>query len=271
MVRYPAVAGQFYAGKEASLRREVEACFNSPIGPGHLPKLEAGPRKIVGAVVPHAGLVYSGPVAAHVYSALAEDGFPDTFIIIGPNHNGIGAGVAITEEDFETPFGLVEVDKGITSKMHGIIDNDPVSHRFEHSIEVQLPFLQYIKRDIKIVPISMGLQDYDTAVDTAKAIKKAIVGRNVCIIASSDLSHYIPPQKALEQDTKVIDKILALDPKGMFDIVTSNEITMCGYGPVMTMLLSCGGKEARLLKYANSGDVRPMDTVVGYAGMIVTK
>jgi len=271
MVRYPAVAGQFYAGKEASLRREVEACFNSPIGPGHLPKLEPGPRNIVGAVVPHAGLVYSGPVAAHVYAALAKDGFPGTFVILGPNHNGIGAGVATTDEDFETPFGLVKIDHEIVAKLKGAVDNDPVSHRFEHSIEVQLPFLQYIDRDIRIVPISMGFQDYETAVDTAKAVKKAIAGRDVCIIASTDFSHYIPPEKARELDTKVIEKILALDPKGMYNTVTTNDVSMCGYGPVMTMLLSCGGKGAKLLKYANSGDVHPMDTVVGYAGIIVTK
>ena len=253
------------------MRREVEACFNSPIGPGHLPKLESGPRNIVGAVVPHAGLVYSGPVAAHVYAAMATDGFPDSFVIIGPNHNGIGAGVATTVEDFETPFGIVRIDQDIVSKLKGVVDNDPVSHRFEHSIEVQLPFLQYIKRDIKIVPISMGFQDYQTAADTAKAIKKAIAGRDVCIIASTDFSHYIPPEKARQLDAKVIEKILALDPKGMYDTVTSNDVTMCGYGPVMTMLLSCEGKVVKLLKYANSGDVHPMDTVVGYAGMIVTK
>jgi AmmeMemoRadiSam system protein B len=271
MVRYPAVAGQFYAGKEASLRREVEACFNSPIGPGHLPKLESGPRNIVGVVVPHAGLVYSGPVAAHVYAALAKDGFPETFVILGPNHNGIGAGVATTDEDFETPFGIVSIDREITSKLKGVVDNDPVSHRFEHSIEVQLPFLQYIKRDIKIVPISMGFQDFETAVDTAKAVKKAIAGKDVCIIASSDFSHYIPPEKARQLDAMVIEKILALDPKGMYSTVTSNDISMCGYGPVMTMLLICEGKQAKLLKYANSGDVHPMDTVVGYAGIIVTK
>ena len=253
------------------MRREVEACFNSPIGPGHLPKLESGPRSIVGAVVPHAGLVYSGPVAAHVYAALAQDGFPDAFVIIGPNHNGIGAGVATTEEDFETPFGVVSIDRDITSKLKGVVDNDPISHRFEHSIEVQLPFLQYIKRDIKIVPISMGFQDYDTAADTAKAVKKAIVGKDVCIIASSDFSHYIPPEKARQLDNKVIEKIIALDPKGVYDTVTLNDISMCGYGPVMTMLLGCEGKQAKLLRYANSGDVHPMDTVVGYAGIIVTK
>jgi hypothetical protein len=271
MVRYPAVAGQFYAGKEASLRREVEACFTSPIGPGHLPTLRSGARKIVGAVVPHAGLVYSGPVAAHVYAALAEDGFPDTFVIIGPNHNGIGAGVATTLEDFETPFGVVSIDQDIASKLKGVVENDPVSHRFEHSIEVQLPFLQYIKRDIKIVPISMGFQDYETAVETDKTVRKAIAGHDVCIIASTDFSHYIPPEKARQLDTKVIERILALDPKGMYDTVAANDVSMCGYGPVMTMLLSCEGKEAKLLKYANSGDVHPMDTVVGYAGIVITK
>jgi len=253
------------------LRREVEACFNSPIGPGHLPKLGSGPRNIVGAVVPHAGLVYSGPVAAHVYDAMAKDGFPDTFVIIGPNHNGIGAGVATTTEDFETPFGVVSIDQDMASKMKGVISNDPVSHRFEHSIEVQLPFLQYIKRDIKIVPISMGFQDYETAVETAKAIRKAVAGRDVTIIASTDFSHYIPPERARQLDAMVIEKILAIDPKGMYDAVTSNDVTMCGYGPVLAMLLSCEGREAKLLRYANSGDVHPMETVVGYAGMIVTR
>lgn len=253
------------------MRREVEACFNSPIGPGHLPKLESGPRKIVGAVVPHAGLVYSGPVAAHVYDAMARDGFPDTFVIIGPNHNGIGAGVATTGEDFETPLGVVSIDHEITSKLKGVICDDPIPHRFEHSIEVQLPFLQYIKPDIKIVPISMGFQDYETAVETAKAIREAIAGKDVTVIASSDFSHYIPPEKARQLDTKVIEKILALDAKGMYGAVTSNDVTMCGYGPVMTMLLTCDGREAKLLRYANSGDVHPMDTVVGYAGVIVTR
>ena len=179
--------------------------------------------------------------------------------------------MATTEEDFETPFGVVSIDREIVSKLRGVVDNDPVSHRFEHSIEVQLPFLQYIKRDIKFVPISMGFQDYETAVETAKAIKKAVTGHDVCVIASTDFSHYIPPEKARQLDTKVIDKILALDPKGMYNMVTSNDVSMCGYGPVMAMLLSCGGKQARLLKYANSGDVHPMETVVGYAGIIVSK
>ncbi|MCK4444781.1 MAG: AmmeMemoRadiSam system protein B, partial [Thermoplasmata archaeon] len=136
-MRYPAVAGQFYSGNPEELRRQVEKCYTSPIGPGEISELKDGPRSIVGAVCPHAGFMYSGPVAAHVFGALAKDGFPETFIIIGPNHTGMGAMVATTVEDFSMPMGVVRVDLDLAEKMvQGIISDDLLAHRGEHSLEV---------------------------------------------------------------------------------------------------------------------------------------
>jgi AmmeMemoRadiSam system protein B len=126
-MRHPAVAGQFYSSKEATLRQEIERAFRSPIGPGEPPTPQVGPGRIVGAVCPHAGYMFSGPVAAHVYGAIAREGLPDTFVIIGPNHHGIGAGVALTTEDFGTPLGVAKVDRDIAAKLRGLVDDDPMA------------------------------------------------------------------------------------------------------------------------------------------------
>ena len=270
MVRQAAVAGQFYSSRGPSLRAEVERCFLSPIGPGKLPPHpHDGPRKIVGAMVPHAGLVYSGPVAAHAYCAIAKDGLPEVFVVIGPNHHGVGKGVATTDEDFDTPMGRVKVDKEIVSKLKGVVELDRSAHVYEHSIEVQLPFLQYLDPNISFVPIAMAFQDYDTAVELAKSVRKAAEGRDVMILASSDMSHYVTPHQAKVDDTKVLDKVLNLDAKGVYDAVRKYDVSMCGYGPTMAMILASEGKSAKLLKYANSGDVQAMDRVVAYASVAV--
>jgi AmmeMemoRadiSam system protein B len=226
-------------------------------------------RSIVGAVVPHAGLQYSGPVAAHVYSALAKEKMPRAFIIIGPNHRGVGSGVAVAGEDFQTPFGVMRLDKEIASRIRGVAEEDRAAHAYEHSLEVQLPFLQYIFPEAMVVPIAMGFQDLETAKELAKEIRKAVEGKDVAILASSDMSHYISPAAAKKQDSKLIEKVLALDAKGVEDVIQRYDISACGYGPIMTMLLSCGGKKAELLRYATSGDVAPMDEVVGYAGIVI--
>ncbi len=153
-MRYPAVAGQFYEGSKEGLTKQIESCFLHSLGPGEIPSLQNGPREIKGAVMPHAGYMFSGPVAAHVAAALAKDGFPETFIIMGPKHRGIGSPIAITTEPFSTPLGTVEIDLELAKELHtGVIDDDLTAHREEHSIEVQLPFLQYIKPDIKFVPL----------------------------------------------------------------------------------------------------------------------
>ncbi len=134
---------------------------------------------------------------------------------------------------------------------------------------MQLPFLQYLDPNINFVPISMAFQDYETAVEVAKSVRKAMEGRDVMILASSDFSHYVPPDQAKLDDTKVMDKIIDLDAKGVYDTVRKYDVTMCGYGPIMTMLLASEGKSAKLLKYANSGDVQAMDRVVAYASVAV--
>ncbi|UCE75001.1 MAG: MEMO1 family protein [Methanomassiliicoccales archaeon] len=269
-MRYPAVAGQFYEGREDALRKQIEECFLHSLGPGEIPKLNDGERKIKGAVVPHAGYMFSGPVAAHVCAALASDGFPETFIIIGPKHSGFGSPVAITTEEFKTPLGNVAIDMELAKKLHtGVIDDDITAHRSEHSIEVQLPFLQYIKPNIKFVPLCIGHQTYRMAREIGGIISKAIEGKDVVVLASTDFSHYVPKEIAEKKDMKAIEAIINLDAKSLYKTVDKLKISMCGYGPVMTMIEAVGGKKASLLKYSTSGDVMDMRDVVGYGAVVV--
>ena len=272
-MRRPSVAGQFYAGDEQSLRKQVETCFLGPLGPGKIPKVNPiRQNRVLGGVSPHAGYVYSGMVAAHLYARIAEDGFPQTFVILGPNHTGRGSGMAISTEDFETPFGTVKVDKDLAKALRkDIIDVDDEAHRFEHSIEVQLPFLQYFRTSFKFVPICMGFQDYDSAVSVGKTIRDAIKGRDVVVIASTDMSHYVAKDVARKKDGMALDAIKAMDSKGLFRTVEDQDISMCGYGPVIAMMTSCAGGRATLLKYATSGDVTPMREVVGYSAVVIEK
>lgn len=269
-MRAPAVAGKFYPLSERQTLEEIGKLFESSYG--EIPELNGdGKRSIVGAVVPHAGYVYSGPVAVFTYAALAEDGFPETFVIIGPNHHALGAPVAVTSEDFQTPLGKMQIDHEILDNMDSVVVDDPMAHRYEHSIEVQLPFIQYFSEETKIVPIAMAAQDYETAKEVAEELKQAIEGKDVVILASTDFSHYIPAPEARRLDQAVIDKILALDAEGLYDAVIRKDVSMCGYGPVMVMMLACGAKQASLLKYGNSGDVTPMRDVVGYASLVLTR
>lgn len=269
-MRYPAVAGQFYSGTKEALVEEIEACYMSPIGPGELPQSPDGGRTIKGMVVPHAGYVFSGPVAAHAYRALAQDGFPKTFVVIGPNHSGMGSPVALTTQDFLTPLGEVEVDKELASELVklGVVD-DILAHRYEHCVEVQLPFLQHISTDFRFVPITMMDQEFKTARELGGTLGNAIAGKDVIVVASTDFSHYVPRNVAQTKDHEVIQKILSLDPQGMIKVVAKRNVSMCGYGPVVAMLTAVGGKQAELLKYATSGDVRPMSEVVGYGALII--
>lgn len=271
-IRYAAVAGQFYAGDSVGLASEVRDCYTSRVGPGSVPEpVKGGPRRIRGGVVPHAALLYSGPVAAHFYSAMARDGLPETVIIVGVNHHGTGTGVALTEHDFETPLGLARIDKELAAGFKGtIVENDITAHRYEHSLEVQLPFLLSLNKDIKILPIVMRNMDPKTAQETGRAIEKASQGRDVVIIASTDFSHYVSQATAARQDKLAIDKILSLDAKGLLGVVRKHKISMCGYGPTMAMLHAMGkDSKPRLLKYATSGDITPMPDVVGYASIVI--
>lgn len=222
-------------------------------------------------MVPHAGLVFSGPVAAHVYSEMAADGMPEAVVIIGPNHTGYGKAISASSEDFETPLGVVRSDREIVARLRGVVEIDRAAHMYEHSLEVQLPFLQYLDPEVKVVPIVMGRQDLLMARETAKVLREACAGKDVLYLASSDLSHYLPAEAAREKDQKVLERILKMDAEGVFEVVRRNDISMCGYGPVATMLMACGGTRSRLLHYGNSGDVRPMADVVGYAAAVVER
>jgi len=271
-MRHPAVAGQFYAGDEKTLRAQIERCFTGPLGPGKVPKL--GPRKgeVIGAVSPHAGYMYSGMVAAHTYARIVEDGFPKTFVIIGPNHTGLGSGIATMRDDWETPLGVAKVDKELAKEIRrDLVDEDPTAHAQEHSIEVQLPFLQYFSNDFTFVPICMGFQDLDSAVSVGNTIAKAIKGKDVVVIASTDMSHYVSPMLAKKKDSMALEAVKAMDSGALYDVVRDQNISMCGYGPVIATMTACAGGKATLLKYANSGEVHPMAQVVGYASVVITK
>lgn len=273
-LREPAVAGQFYPGRKSELIEEITRCFKGPLGPGDSePPKRIEKRTIVGAVAPHAGYVYSGQVAAHLYRKLWSQERPATVVILGPNHTGYGAGLAVTKEDFMTPLGVVRTDRELVSKLvdDGFTE-DYVAHVYEHSIEVQLPFIQYIGWESTIVPICVGIHDYDELKDAGRKLGKAIQGRNdVLVIASSDMSHYVPARVAKELDGKAINAILSLDSKKLYETIFSNNITMCGFGPAIIMMEAVRGTKATLLKYATSGDVHPMRDVVGYASITIER
>ncbi len=266
-VRDPAVAGQFYPKKEDELLTEVKS---------HL-SLETKKEDVLGIISPHAGYKYSGEVAGSVYSQI---NIPETVIIIGPNHTGLGKRMAIlTQGIWSTPLGRVEVDQVLSKKILEIcpeIQEDHLAHKEEHSLETQLPFLQYFENQIKIVPICLmrlGLEECEILGNTIlKALN--VLKRQVLIIASSDMTHFESQENAKEKDFKAINKVLDLDPKGLFEIVRSNQISMCGVVPVMVMLICClglGATRAQLVNYKTSGDVcGDLDNVVGYAGMVIS-
>lgn len=279
-MRPPVVAGQFYAGTRSELIEQIEWCYTHPHGPGKVPRMRAGPRRLVGLVSPHAGYMYSGPVAAHGFTYMAQDGMPSSIVIIGPNHRGVGSGVSIiTSGKWSTPLGEVQIDEALSKAIKqtsDIIDVDMVAHAYEHSLEVQLPFLQHLfGNKFKIVPICIMLQDIKTSKEVGNAIAKASGGKDVVIIASTDFTHYESQSSATTKDHKAIDKILALDPEGLIRTVEEEAITMCGYGPVSAMLQAAtklGAKKAKLLKYATSGETAgPMAQVVGYGSIAVSR
>ena len=285
-IRLPTVAGLFYAADRESLRQEIENCFKHKLGPGEIPKpIKDGPKRVRGLVVPHAGYIYSGPVAAHAYAFLAKDGKPNTVIILGPNHSGVGAFFAVSiAKKWRTPLGDISVDRDLAKRLIEacpLLVADEEAHRFEHSIEVQLPFLQYLyDEEFRLVAISMLKQDLDTAKKLGTAIAQVIkeyinAGKHVVILASTDFTHYEPQEKANFKDQKAIEAILKLDPELLWRRYLEYHMTMCGIGPVLTMLYACKQLECDttvLLKYATSGDVTgDYASVVGYSSIAVLK
>ena len=283
-IRKPAVSGQFYEGEKNRLNDRIKECFLEERGVKTLPELKKGDKDIIGVVVPHAGYIYSGAIATHSYNMITSNGFADTFILIGPNHTGIGSGVSImTEGEWETPLGKIPINTPIAKQLCiDIIDNDETAHIHEHSLEVQLPFLQFCSKnkEFDFVPITMGMQDIDTSKEVGMIISNVVKNsdKKIIMIASSDFSHAgfnyasMPPEGlrvdkfAEKQDKLAIEKILEMNPEGLIDTVHKNNITMCGYGPIAAMLTtanSLNAKNVELLKYGTSYEVQPSSSCVG--------
>lgn len=276
-IRRPCQAGAFYPASKDELVKSIEDCFLTSLGPGRKPSVNIdGKREVKGIVSPHAGYIYSGPIAAHSYTALAEDGKPDLAVLIGPNHTGVGSGVSLMSEGvWETPLGRLEIDKAAAERISAssdIIDIDELAHTYEHSIEVQIPFLQYLYGlEIKIVPICMMLQDLETSIEVGAAIYKGLNNIDYVIIASTDLTHYEPQVEAKEKDKEVIKQIIDLDEDGLHSVLTRFNISMCGYGPVTAFIKAMklsNIHNVKLLKYGTSGDVTgDTSSVVGYVAV----
>jgi AmmeMemoRadiSam system protein B len=277
IIRYPTVAGSWYAGTQNSLRRQLEDLFTHRLGPQSIPSVaEDGPRDIVGLVVPHAGYMASGPVAAHAYHSLAQDGKPDVIVIFGPNHTGRGSALSIMNEGvWRTPLGDVKVDAETANQIlqaSDIIDVDERAHSHEHSIELQLPFLQYLYGSgFRFVPICFMMQDLMSSREVGKAVAKALKGKNGLVIASSDMTHYEPQERAEKKDRLAIDDVLRMDEEKYYHTVESYGISTCGYGPTIAAITASkelGAKKAELLCYGTSGDVLgDRSAVVGYASI----
>ena len=273
-IRQPAVAGRFYPGSAQRLRAEVETFTTAPATTAQIasePKIAAK-----GCVVPHAGYMYSGAVAGAVYRRLD---LPRRTIILCPNHTGKGEPLAIMSDGaWRTPLGDIAIDSELAESLKAtmpMLDEDPEAHRFEHALEVQLPFLQLLKPGIQFVPIAIGTSNFDalTALGNTIALALSNVLEPVLVIASSDMNHYESDSVTRVKDRRAIDQILALDPRGLRDTVREGNISMCGYGPATIMLTAArrmGATKAELIRYATSGDVSgDRDMVVGYAGIAV--
>lgn len=258
-MRHPRVAGSFYPSNPESLLAMLKE-YTEP----------AKDESVIACVSPHAGYVYSGRTAGRVHSLLPD---ADTFVILGPNHTGYGLPVAVSVDTWLTPLGEVEVDKEFIEAMPRIIvDVDENAHRYEHSLEVQIPFLQYLHEDFKIVPICLGLQDEETAREVAEEILEAEekTGRRIVVVASSDMHHYLPDEECRRLDEKVIDSILSMDVKKYYETIYKLQASVCGYGCIAVAMNYAREKGARaeLVDYSTSGDVADRSAVVGYAGIV---
>lgn len=276
-IRKPAVAGTFYAATPDGVVGQLEWSYRHRIGPGDVPEVDpSGPREIVALVIPHAGYMASGPVAAHAYGALARDGLVDTAVIVGPNHTGYGASVSVwTSGAWATPLGDARVDEDAAGLLvGGTIRSGESAHIYEHSVEVQVPWLQHLYgAAIRIVPVAVLAQDADTARELGEALSR--LEGNLVLIASTDFTHYEPQENAIHKDGDVIEAIESLDSDEMYRRLGIHNCSMCGYGPVAAVLHAArlrGATRAELLKYATSGDViGDYSRVVGYASIALRR
>ena len=274
-IRTPAVAGMFYPGEKNKLTELIQDCFIHPFGPGK--NQEKKQSKIFGVICPHAGYVYSGPIACNSINSISSES-PELFIIVGPNHWGIGRSVATMKDcKWETPLGSVEVDSESAeeiSKLSQFIESDYFSHTREHSLEVQIPILQQTFSNFKILPISLINQSKEIAHDVGLAMSKIAKKKNTMIIGSSDFTHYESNDFAHEQDMALIEPILEMNVEEFYDVLQKRKVTVCGYGAIASTMIACkelGATKGELLRYATSGDVTgDTSSVVGYWSIVFT-
>ncbi|HZP23986.1 MAG TPA: AmmeMemoRadiSam system protein B [Terriglobales bacterium] len=270
-IRQPAVAGRFYPANPQRLRAEVQSYTAPSTAP------DAGPSiRAIGCVVPHAGYMYSGHVAGAVYRRLE---LPQRVVILCPNHTGMGEPLAIMSQGaWHTPLGDAPIDEELAAELKRrmpLLSEDDAAHRSEHALEVQLPFLQLLAPGFQFVPIAVGTGNFEVLSALGIALGNLLAQRRepVLVIASSDMNHYESDSVTRVKDRRAIDQVLALDPRGLYDIVHDANISMCGYGPTVAMLTAArklGAGQAELIRYATSGDVSgDKDMVVGYAGIAV--
>jgi MEMO1 family protein len=266
-IRTPAVSGRFYPRRADELIRDIHR---------YMPEDDSRRRAAIGCIAPHAGYMFSGHVAGAVYSRLE---IPQRCVILCPNHTGMGVPLAVmARAAWQTPMGTVEADTGLGADLmrrFPSLKEDSSAHRSEHAIEVQLPFLQARRRDLSFLPIALGTSNFEVLTELGAALSDAILAQTdqVLIIASSDMNHYESDAITRVKDHKAIDRILALDARGLWEVVMNEDVGMCGFGPAIAMLTAAqrlGATTAELIRYATSGDVSgDRDQVVGYAGIIV--
>jgi MEMO1 family protein len=270
VVRHPAVAGKFYPGSASDLRAEASAYLSSS------KSINESRLRAVGCIAPHAGYMYSGHVAGAVFARIE---IPCRCIVMCPNHTGVGRALAIMSQgSWETPLGKVPIDSGLAESLKRqfpALEEDSAAHRAEHAAEVELPFLQIRQPELTFVPIALGTGRFEILEQLGRALGQVIARQSdpVLIVASSDMNHYEPDAVTRAKDHRAIERILTLDARGLFDVVTQQNISMCGFGPAVAMLTAArelGARSAELVKYATSGDVSgDRDMVVGYAGVVV--
>jgi len=267
MVRRPAVAGYFYPRKADELRSTIKGMVDP----------RAKKEKARAVVSPHAGIIYSGPVAGAVYSSVV---LPELFVILGPSHRGQRSVFAIMEKgSWQTPLGEVPIDPTLAEgllRRSSLVRVEDSAHEEEHSLEVQLPFIQFLRSGFSIVPLCVSpVADYAALEELGRCLAGAVreSGKDVLIVASTDMSHYVTRETARKKDTLAIERIVALDARGLYEVVQEEDISMCGFQPTTAAILAAkelGAGRADLIRYMTSGEASgDFDQVVGYAGLRV--
>jgi MEMO1 family protein len=272
LLRHPAVAGRFYPADPGDLRAEALSYLSQASSPNQVPV------RALGCIAPHAGYIYSGHVAGAVFARVEV---PKRCIVLCPNHTGQGRALAIMSEGaWRTPLGDVPIDPELAAALKQrflALQEDSAAHRAEHAAEVELPFLLLRQPELRFVPIALGTRQFDFLEELGKALADVISisarDDSILIVASSDMNHYESDALTRAKDHRAIERMLTLDPRGLFDVVTQQNISMCGFGPAVAMLTAVrqlGAKSADLVKYATSGDISgDRNMVVGYAGVVV--